>query len=157
MDFRMIHKSICSFLLPFVLCQGFCFSVLAQSHYDPEEAPAPTSLSLLDQTKSDFYIITAAGLSGAVLGLSTLSFATSPSDHLDHIWTGAAVGLICGVLYVAYRQALGPGGMWSDASMQEGSAYNLLSNPADIFKNQGFAMASVNSSLPISMAWNFTF
>lgn len=116
MDFEMIHKSFSLLLLVslWIIPHGW-----AQSHYDPEDAPNPNSLSLLDQTKSDLYIITAAGLSGAVLGLSTLSFVDEPSKHWSNVWTGAAIGIIGGVVYVAYRQAFGPGGMWSDAPVPE--------------------------------------
>lgn len=61
--------------------------------------------SIYDQTRDDFMIVTLAGVSGAVLGLSTLSFTTSPKKHSRNILTGAAIGLVAGVIYVAYRQA----------------------------------------------------
>jgi len=41
-----------------------------------------------------------AGLGGAVLGLSTLSFYGEPQDHIGNIWTGLAVGVIGGSAYV---------------------------------------------------------
>lgn len=41
-----------------------------------------------------------AGLGGAVLGLSTLSFYGEPQDHIGNIWTGLAVGVIGGSVYV---------------------------------------------------------
>jgi bacteriorhodopsin len=60
------------------------------------------------QTKNDFLVVMAAGVGGAVLGLSTLSFASEPEDNYGNILTGGAIGIIAGVIYVAYRQAYGP-------------------------------------------------
>lgn len=55
-----------------------------------------------------------AGLGGAVLGLSTLSFYGEPQEHIGNIWTGLAVGVIGGSAYVLmqsqnnYSMALDP-------------------------------------------------
>jgi len=49
-----------------------------------------------------------AGLGGAVLGLSTLSFYGRPQDKLANIAIGAAVGIIVGVIYTAYQMASTP-------------------------------------------------
>lgn len=64
-----------------------------------------SSANIYDQTRDDFMIVAYAGAGGAVLGLSTLSFVDKPSDHLKNIVSGAAIGIIAGVLYVVYRQA----------------------------------------------------
>lgn len=56
-------------------------------------------------TQNDLMIVAAAGASGAVLGLSTLSFVDKPSQHVANIWTGAAIGVIAGVIFVAYNSA----------------------------------------------------
>jgi hypothetical protein len=87
-----------------------------QSQYDEQEN---MSVSLADQTKSDLMFITAAGVGGAVLGLSTLSFASEPSKKTDNILTGAAVGIILGVIYVAYRQAFGPTTSYSAVELED--------------------------------------
>ena len=42
-----------------------------------------------------------AGLGGAVLGLSTLSFYGEPEEHIGNIWAGLAVGLIGGAVFVS--------------------------------------------------------
>jgi len=86
-----------------------------QSQYDEQEN---MSVSLAEQTKSDLMIITAAGLGGAVLGLSTLSFAKKPSEKTGNILTGAAIGVILGVVYVAYRQAFGTSGAFTADDLQ---------------------------------------
>jgi hypothetical protein len=50
-------------------------------------------------------MVGAAGVGGAIIGLSTLSFYEQPSDHVANIWTGAAIGVIAGVIWVAYSSA----------------------------------------------------
>lgn len=56
-------------------------------------------------TQNDLTLVAVAGASGAVLGLSTLSFVDKPSKHISNIWTGAALGVIAGVIFVAYNSA----------------------------------------------------
>ncbi len=104
----MIKKDLIVKCCVFLLL--FASSAWSQYQYDDQEAP---NYSLADQTKSDMMVIAAAGVGGAVLGLSTLSFVDEPGDHFNNVLTGAAVGLIIGVLYVAYRQAYGPAGIFS--------------------------------------------
>ena len=60
---------------------------------------------LVKNTQNDIMLVGAAGVAGAVLGLSTLSFVDKPSQHLSNIWTGAAIGVIAGVIFVAYNSA----------------------------------------------------
>ena len=49
-----------------------------------------------------------AGLGGAVLGLSTLSFYGRPQDKLANIAIGFAVGVILGTGFVTYSAAANP-------------------------------------------------
>ena len=49
-----------------------------------------------------------AGLGGAVLGLSTLSFYGRPQDKLSNIAIGFAAGVIVGTTYVTYKAATNP-------------------------------------------------
>jgi len=60
---------------------------------------------LIKNTQNDIMIVGAAGAAGAILGLSTLSFVDTPSKHVSNIWTGAALGIIAGVIFVAYNSA----------------------------------------------------
>lgn len=41
-----------------------------------------------------------AGLGGAILGLSTLSFYGDPQEHIGNIWTGLAIGALGGAGFV---------------------------------------------------------
>lgn len=49
-----------------------------------------------------------AGVAGAVLGLSTLSFYGRPQEKLTHIAIGAAVGIIGGAMYSTFKAATDP-------------------------------------------------
>jgi hypothetical protein len=60
---------------------------------------------IIKSTQNDILLVAGAGAAGAVLGLSTLSFVKTPSKHLANIWTGAAIGVIVGVVFVAYNSA----------------------------------------------------
>ena len=66
-----------------------------------------------------------AGLGGAVLGLSTLSFYGRPQDKLANIAIGAAVGIIVGVVFTAYSMASEPEEYYSEFTPE-----------GDLFKNQ---------------------
>lgn len=52
--------------------------------------------------------IVMAGLVGAILGLSTLSFYGRPQDKLSNIAAGFAVGIIIGAGYSTYKAATEP-------------------------------------------------
>ncbi len=49
-----------------------------------------------------------AGLAGAILGLSTLSFYGRPQDKLSNIAIGFAFGVIIGTAYSTYKAASEP-------------------------------------------------
>jgi hypothetical protein len=55
-----------------------------------------------------------AGLGGAVLGLSTLSFYGRPQDRLSNIAIGFAIGVISGTVYVTYNAATNPHEFYAD-------------------------------------------
>ncbi|MBF0300269.1 MAG: hypothetical protein HQK51_16220 [Oligoflexia bacterium] len=60
---------------------------------------------ILESTISDISIVAGAGVGGAILGLSTLSFTDEPRKHLKNILIGASVGVIVGVAIVIWAQA----------------------------------------------------
>jgi uncharacterized membrane protein YebE (DUF533 family) len=63
------------------------------------------SEDIVKNTQQDILLVAAAGAGGAILGLSTLSFYDTASKHISNIWTGAALGVIAGVIIVAYNSA----------------------------------------------------
>lgn len=73
--------------------------------------------SLVDQSLKDAMIVAGAGVGGAILGLSTLSFVDEPSEHLKNVLVGGAVGIIVGVGLVAYMQATKSESMYKGAAV----------------------------------------
>lgn len=87
----------------------FAYSLLiALSFVLPHSAWAQDANSnddIVANTQNDLLMVAGGGVVGAVLGLSTLSFYDKPSKHVSNIWTGAAVGIIGGVIVVALGHA----------------------------------------------------
>lgn len=81
-----------------------------------------------------------AGLGGAVLGLSTLSFYGRPQDKLANIAIGFAVGVICGTAAVTYSAATNPDDFYGSeirraefdddrvAKLGPGTSFNVVAN-----------------------------
>lgn len=135
----------------FVICCIFLgiFSSNAWSQYQYEDQEAP-NYSLADQTKNDMLVITAAGVGGGIIGLSTLSFVEKPGDHFDNVLTGAALGLIMGVLYVAYRQAYGPSGILT-------TEHKNILLPDYGEKDLISRVSSYGSTSPLAFQWTWQF
>lgn len=86
-----MKKSFVSLLVVF----GFLFS------FCPQAAEAQTSTSgTTNGIRRGVAIVMFAGLAGAVLGVSTLSFYGEPQEHINNIWTGLALGALAGGAYV---------------------------------------------------------
>jgi integral membrane sensor domain MASE1 len=66
---------------------------------------AQTEEDFVKSTQKDLLIVAGGGVGGAIIGLSTLSFTNKPSKHISNVWTGAAIGVIAGVIYVVYDSA----------------------------------------------------
>lgn len=61
--------------------------------------------AIIDESLQDLNVVVGAGVAGAVLGLSTLSFVEKPADHLKNVIVGGALGVIIGVAVVSVSQA----------------------------------------------------
>lgn len=79
----------------------------------PAYAQADGSSSARGAKKKINYIVL-AGLGGAVLGLSTLSFYGRPQDKLSNIAIGAAFGIIVGTIMTTYQAASDPKEFYGD-------------------------------------------
>jgi len=66
---------------------------------------AQESSDPLDEPLQDISIVLGAGVVGAILGLSTLSFVDEPDEHYKNISIGGAIGLVVGVGVVVFSQA----------------------------------------------------
>ena len=69
--------------------------------FSAEEAPS----GMMDDSLKDITVVLGSGAVGAVLGLSTLSFVNTPSNHLKNISIGGAIGIVIGVGVVIFGQA----------------------------------------------------
>ena len=87
-------KKIISLLLAFQLLTAIAF---AQEGNEDDD--------IVKNTQNDILFVAGAGAAGAIIGLSTLSFVDKPSQHISNVWTGAALGVIAGVVFVAYNSA----------------------------------------------------
>lgn len=87
-------------VLSLILSTG---GTLAFAQAPNNKAPLPSSGPRRQLTNIVF-----AGLAGAVLGLSTLSFYGRPQDKLDNIAIGAAIGIIGGTIFTTYKAAAEP-------------------------------------------------
>lgn len=87
-----------------------------------------------------------AGLAGAVLGLSTLSFYGRPQDRLSNIAVGFAIGVIGGTIYTTYKAATEPHDF-----------YNLRETVTpDLWRISEFERPLANQAQPRAN-WIFTF
>lgn len=94
-----------------------------------------TSSTSMTGVRRGVAVVMFAGLAGAVIGLSTLSFYGEPQEHIGNIWTGLAIGVLAGSGY-----------MLSQGSRNATSAVAWPTNPHQITKN----------SAPL-MQYQFTF
>ncbi len=85
-----------------------------------------------------------SSLGGAVLGLSTLPFYGEPQEHANNITTGALIGLVAGISYVAY-----------DSSAPKAAARDYSQEDRWIIKPG--ESKSVYVSSPVQIRWAFTF
>jgi len=66
-----------------------------------------------------------AGLAGAILGLSTLSFYGRPQDKLNNIAVGAAVGIIGGAIYSTFKAATEPRDYYNLREQKDGELFAM--------------------------------
>lgn len=128
-------------LFVFLLTLSFAYvpSALAQQQ-------KPTGQSSFAGPKKQAATIILAGLGGAVLGLSTLSFYGRPQDYLVNIAIGAAVGVIVGTVYVTYKAASQPEDFY-------GSRLESFSNSQRV--SQKLDSQFENSTLMMNYKWSF--
>jgi|GEM_PF-978395 len=93
-------KSIVSGLMIVVLTIMIPMQAHAQKAKNQTSAP--------DGPGKHLSTIVFAGVAGAVLGLSTLSFYGRPQEKLTHIAIGAAIGIIGGAMYSTFKAATEP-------------------------------------------------
>lgn len=126
----MRRKQLFLFFAVYLVC-------LSSFVYSQDGGGDASSKQLLESSSKDLILVGAMGGSGAIIGLSTLSFAEHPGEHLKNITIGASIGVILGVAMVAYNQA---------TKTQE--SYGLTSSVSDNEKYFDLKQKEMRSSLP---------
>ncbi|HEX4924978.1 MAG TPA: hypothetical protein VFV50_12870 [Bdellovibrionales bacterium] len=116
-------------LLSMILVVAFTLPARAQ--------PADENKSRLGGPRRQIALIIFAGLGGAILGLSTLSFYGRPQDRLSNIAIGFAVGIIGGTVYVTYKAAAEPKTFYESGNLDSLLQQNrrAYTPPADMMFN----------------------
>lgn len=94
-----MHKKIMIFVLSFIVLTAGTAEAAPRVSAGPNVSQGP---------RRQVATIIFAGLAGAVLGLSTLSFYGRPQDKLPNIGVGFAMGVIAGASYTTYKAATQP-------------------------------------------------
>ena len=102
-----------SVMCKFILVLGLMLPQIGRAQDTNAEAP-PAAATAAPEPESvggprkQLATIVFAGLGGAILGLSTLSFYGRPQDKLSNIAIGFALGVIIGTSMVTFRAATNP-------------------------------------------------
>ncbi len=118
-------------LLLILLSFSIATSALAQQAPPPVPPPgAPgadgTAKASSGGPRKQLATIIFAGLGGAILGLSTLSFYGRPQEKLSNIAIGFAFGIIVGTSYVTYKAASNPAEFYGTAAVSQIEREQLL-------------------------------
>ena len=132
MALRISRNLIAIMMSLFIFSTGF-----AQNGQSEEKTKASSG------PRKQLATIIFAGLGGAVLGLSTLSFYGRPQDNLSNIAVGFAVGVITGTVIVTYRAATNPAEFYGsqyrpDESYKRASQLTAYQTPAPLKMNYHF-------------------
>ena len=91
-----------------------------------------------------------AGLGGAVLGLSTLSFYGRPQDNLRNIAIGFAMGIMVGTMLVTYKATTNPQELYGGVAPMPNSERALAAF------SEG-PLHPVPENVPLQASWKFNF
>ncbi|HVK61711.1 MAG TPA: hypothetical protein VM432_09185 [Bdellovibrionales bacterium] len=106
------------------------------------QTPTSSSRPSASGPRKHLATILFAGLGGAVLGLSTLSFYGRPQEKLNNIAIGFAFGVIAGTGYVTYKAATAPsefyGSPQSQLELEMEKIKPIAQQPAPYMPSFGF-------------------
>lgn len=142
------------FILVLMVCS---FSVMSMAQQQPQQPPIPQGAGpggmekgKLNGPRKHLATIIFAGLGGAILGLSTLSFYGRPQEKLANIPIGFAFGVIVGTTYVTYKAATNPSEFYGVTKTE------AIPNEFGSANERGLYL-SQSGSPDLSLTWNFTF
>lgn len=85
-----------------LICITLLFTLSVSTAWAQDGADADL---LFSQSTNDLVVVTAWAATGALLGLSTLSFLDDPWSHSKNILVGFSIGTVIGVGFVAFFHA----------------------------------------------------
>lgn len=92
-----------------IICVSIAlFAALPQTSFAQAKGGGTSTEKSEGGPRKQLTTIVFAGLAGAILGLSTLSFYGRPQDKLNNIALGFAIGVIGGAVYTTYKAATQP-------------------------------------------------
>lgn len=105
----MVARGFLSFIL--------IFSLFAMPEISLAQKASGTNEEKVSGPRKQLSTIVFAGVAGAILGLSTLSFYGRPQDKLANIAVGFAIGVISGAVYTTYKAASQPRDFYRNATL----------------------------------------
>ncbi len=127
---------------------GILLSLCLFAFHPGAYAETPATETAQSGPRQQLATIIFAGLAGAVMGLSTLSFYGRPQDRLSNIAVGFAIGVISGAVYTTYKTATQPYG--SEEAMSALDEVRIANLKFDDREMQDFSQ-----STQFSFSWNF--
>lgn len=144
----MIHlRKFTKVVVTIALIVCFCQQGWAQASGAAAGLGQEKGKSSLTGPRKQLATIVFAGLGGAILGLSTLSFYGRPQDKLSNIAIGFAFGVIGGTVLVTYKAATNPSELYGEQLLleREQLATNAYTSPL------------TTGTGPAVFNWNFEF
>ena len=138
------------------LLLAFCV-FLFLSHRSWSQDAGGESDGILQESISDVYTVVGCSAGGAILGLSTLSFAEDPWSEGKNIVVGASIGLILGVAIVAWSQASKSQRMYQDSFDRPQSSFKKDTNWKVAWHYDQHKVINSNSSSLEGVTLNFRF
>lgn len=137
------------FKLQIVVLVFLTLSLSLPSYAQYPQSNAQNEAGLTSGPRKQLAVIVFAGLAGAIMGLSTLSFYGRPQDHLSNIAVGFAVGIIIGTSYTTYKAATQPYEFYN-------SHYDPRLGPQPMMHSSS-SMGLLPSQRPMSFNYQFSF
>lgn len=137
-------RRVLSFSVVMLLSLSIASPSLAQGSRGGEQR------STLSGPRKQLATIVFAGLGGAVLGLSTLSFYGRPQEKLSNIVIGFALGIFAGTAYVTYKAAKNPQELY-------GLDFHQQLVIPELEASQAYALRAQPLSEPAMLRFSFDF
>jgi glycerol uptake facilitator-like aquaporin len=152
-----MRKGLCVFLTTVLVLGGLlpgqnAFAQQQQQQQMAGESAGPASGGPRKQLATIIY----AGLGGAVLGLSTLSFYGRPQDKLANIAIGFAVGVIVGTSVVTYNAATNPDEFYGPSGGDDRQSWRYRLDEDEMQSRVAAGAVGVELE-PVSLSYAFEF